>query len=66
MGFHRAFTGRGETEQTINKGLIAKKVLDDTCPTERQKHGVGDHSYAGAGIAKDCCYSRPLTTWQQT
>jgi hypothetical protein len=34
--------------------LIAKKVLDDTGPTEKRKQRSGDHSIAGTGIAEDC------------
>jgi hypothetical protein len=37
-------TGRGETVQTINNGSFAKKVLDDTGPTEKLEHGRGDHA----------------------
>jgi len=48
VGFHCAFTGRGETEQTINNvSFIAKKVLDDTGPTEKRKHGVGNTPMQG-------------------
>jgi len=36
---------------TDNGSHIAKKVLDDTHPTEKLEHGVGITPHAGVGIA---------------
>jgi hypothetical protein len=53
-GLVRQFVPRRKTnlrELTDNGSHIAKKVLDDTHPTEKLEHGVGITPHAGVGIA---------------
>jgi hypothetical protein len=38
---------------------IAKKVLDDIHPTERQQHCSGDHCFAGMDIAEGLQINKP-------